>query len=121
TATRAALGDGTIGVEHARVIERALAKLPRTEPELRTEAEGFLLEQAAQFNPRDLARLASHLNHVVDPDLGERLAKAEDKAATSRELHVSGPDGNGMVHGNFRLDAEAGAELVTLLEPFTAP
>ena len=38
-ATKNALGDGAIGIGHAKVIARAIAKLPRAEHELRRAAE----------------------------------------------------------------------------------
>ena len=38
-------------------------------PEGRDKAELHLLEQAAEFNPRQLKVLAKHLIDVIDPDV----------------------------------------------------
>ena len=60
------------------MIVDAVRALPATVgPEGRDKAELHLLEQAAEFNPKQLKVLAKHLIDVIDPDAAdERLAES---------------------------------------------
>jgi len=68
TATGDALAAGSISAEHARVIARSVDRLPAGLPaSTRGDAEAFLLDQAADFDPDQLGQLGRHLRDVLDP------------------------------------------------------
>ncbi len=116
TATGAALRSGAISIDAATVIHRAVTDLPVDSP-ARGQAEAFLLEQAAVHGPDGLARLGTHLLHVVDP---ERLEQLEERARATRELWVSDrPDGTSTLR--LRAESEAVATLLSALDPLAAP
>ncbi|BBH18488.1 HNH endonuclease [Nocardioides baekrokdamisoli] len=79
----AALADGRLGMDKALVIIRAVDGLPaEVSDELRDRAEATLVEQAAELSPKALARVARHLEAVVDP---EAVDAAEAKALLREE------------------------------------
>jgi len=126
-ATGAALREGRISADHAHVIAGAIAGLPsEAGPVVRGEAEQVLLQHAATFHPKDLARLGRTVLNTIDPDLADQvlakeLAKAEKKAARERELSLhDDPYGLGTwIRG--RLDPITADMLRTALEPLSAP
>ncbi len=117
-AAAAALADGGIGVEHAHVITRTVTDLPAALPAAaRGQAEGTLVDHARRLYPAQLATVARHLRHVVDPD---GLARSEEEQHRARFLSVAATlDGTVDVRGT--LDAEAGATLLAALQPLTTP
>ena len=113
-ATRAALGDGRISAAHARVVAQTLAGLPAGQ---RGAAEDFLLQEARNFDPRRLGKLARHLRNVVDPDRSER---DEQAAAGRRDLSLCDRgDGTHALRGV--LGDEDAAKLLSALDPLAAP
>jgi hypothetical protein len=79
----AVLAEGRIDVNKATIILRALDALPdEVSDELRDRAEATLVEQAATLSPKALARVARHLEAVVDPDAAD---VAEAKALLREE------------------------------------
>lgn len=115
-ATRDALADGRISVDHAAVIVRSVEALPSDiAAEARAAAEGFLLEQARQLDPSDVSRLGSRVREVIGPDgadraLGRQLDRAERNAARTTVLNVHPADGGGC-RLSGRLDAAGTAQL----------
>jgi hypothetical protein len=87
TLTGAALRAGACDERQAGVIVRAVDALPaHVDPELRAEAEHHLLRLATEHDATALAKLATHLHEVIDPDgaeaaLAARLAAEEEDAA----------------------------------------
>lgn len=76
-----ALRAGRIGVEHARVILRALKRLPSDLDALAwAECEAFLAVHATGHGPRNLARLASHL--VTSVTGAHELARQHSRETT---------------------------------------
>ena len=84
--TETALAAGEVTAAQAEVIVDAVRALPASVgPEGRDKAELHLLEQAAEFNPRQLKVLAKHLIDVIDPDAAdERLAAARSRRTSRR-------------------------------------
>ncbi|MEP6762499.1 MAG: DUF222 domain-containing protein, partial [Sporichthyaceae bacterium] len=86
----------------------------------RGRAEVFLVDQARTQGPHQIAKLAKHLLHTVDPDRGDRLELLERATAAGRGLTVTKKS-----RGGFRLrgelDDELGAKLLTALDPLAAP
>ncbi|RKT84810.1 HNH endonuclease signature motif containing protein [Saccharopolyspora antimicrobica] len=116
-ATGQALGEGVIGLEHARVISRCVSRLPEHAQHRAGEVERLLVENACRQCPRDLAKLADRVRYMLDAD----GAVADEQAQfESRELHYATAR-DGMLVIKARLDRETGAKFVTALRPLAAP
>jgi uncharacterized protein DUF222 len=113
-ATRAALAGGAVSVRHARVVAQAMRTLP---PEVRGDAETFLLAEAATFDPGQLDKLAQHIRHVVDPDGAERA----DRAGQQRRELSTFDRGDGTFGLRGILGNEDHARLMAALDPLAAP
>ena len=80
----AALRDGTVNLQQAREIVRALEAMPDDiAPEIRVQAEERLIEKATEFGPRGLRILGRRILDVVAPEVAEkherqRLEKEEE-------------------------------------------
>jgi Domain of unknown function (DUF222) len=125
TLTADALSSGRVSEEQARVIVRAVQALPSSiDTADRRQGEAHLIEQAATFDPVELARLGRRLLEVVAPEeadrlLGEQL-KREEARAGRRELFIR-PDGHGGARLSGRLDPEGAALLDAALGPLARP
>jgi len=122
----AGLRDGRVNHAQAHVIARALDHLPDDVPsEVVTSAEETLVGYAADFAPKQLARLGARILDVVAPDLadeaeGRRLAELEAGAAKATRLTMRRlGDGTTRLTGIVP-DATA-SRLATYLEAFTNP
>jgi hypothetical protein len=116
----AALAAGSVSSAQVQVCVKALEALPATTPVEKVEqAEAFLIEQCALFDPAQLAKLGRHLQHVMDPDGPELLEEEEQQAARSRELQVTECAGGVKLRGF--LDTEAAATLMSAVGPLAAP
>ena len=85
----AALLEGDVSRPQAEVIVTALDALPSDlDPELRLRAEQHLVEQAADFAPRDLRRLGERVLEVVAPGVADeheaRALEAAERRARQR-------------------------------------
>lgn len=120
-ATGAALVAGDVSAAHAGETRRALAALPAAVPtQTRRDGEAFLLARSRAFRPDQVAVLGRHLLHVLDPDLGARLARDEQAHTDAAHLTLTHRgDGSRDLRGH--LDAEAGALLAAALDPLAAP
>jgi len=118
SATGAALAAGSISAEHAAVIARSMNRLPaELGSATRGDAEAFLLDQAATFDPDQLRVLGRHLRDVLDPDAAERDEKT---AAQRRDLALHGNgDGTHTLRGT--LDNETAEKMMAALDPLAAP
>jgi hypothetical protein len=125
-ATSAALAAGAISLPHVHGIRRACADLPDDlDPQVAASVEARMVQDAEDFDPIIAGRLARHVLSRVDPDGedrrdGERLARAERRAAATNELGLT-PDGDGGMHVRGRLDADGHAIVDTALQPLMAP
>lgn len=122
----AALSGGRIDVDKARVILRALDALPaEVTDELRDRAEAALVDQAAGLSPKALARVARHLEAVVDPDAADvaeakALLREERSAWEQTSLRVVDRyDGTARITGV--LPAASAQRLRTYLEAHAQP
>ena len=122
----AALREGRVNTAQASVIVRSLDELPGEVPtDVLHRAEAVLIEHAARFAPKQLARIGRHILTVVAPDLvdeaeGKRLAalEAEGRRRTRLTLRRMG-DGTTRVSGLIP-DASA-TRLATYLEAYANP
>jgi Domain of unknown function (DUF222)/HNH endonuclease len=123
--TGRALSEGRVSEAQARVIVRAIQALPSSvDAATRRTAEAHLVEQAAIFDPLDLARLGRHVLDVVAPDEADRLlgeALHREEARANRRHLTLRPDGHGGTRVSGRLDPEAAALLDAALEPLAKP
>jgi hypothetical protein len=114
----AALRSGTISDHHLRVVRETLDDLPpQVREEKRGNVETYLVEQAEDYDPVQLGRLARRIRAYLDPD-GSLLD--ERQAVARRELSFS-PDLDGTVRLRGRLDAEGAAIVQAALSPLAAP
>ena len=119
--TAAALAAGQITREQAAAIASGIRALPRRlEPSLRDEAETFLVEQAAQFDPAALRKLARHLTVTLDPEHADQLEREEVEAADRQELTLS-TDAYGAGHLRGSFDPEGRALLQAALDAVSGP
>ena len=88
----AALADGRMHLDQARVIVKALDALPADiGTEVKHLAEQRLVEHAEHFGPTDLARLGRRVLDVIAPEVGDEqerraLERAEQKAEAVTRL-----------------------------------
>jgi hypothetical protein len=124
--TARALADGSLRVEQARVIVKAVEAIPaevRTpdgevravDPAVRDRARDHLLAAAAEHDAKALRRLGKRILDVVAPELGEAqeaavLAAEEARAQAVAELSLI-DDGYGRCHGRFTVPSHVGAML----------
>ena len=125
THTAEAMAGGRVTEEQARVIVRAVQALPSNiDTAVRRQGEAHLVEQAATFDPVELARLGQHLLEVIAPDEADRLLgqqlKRQEARANRRELFLR-PDGQGGARLCGHLDAEGAALLDAALDPLARP
>ncbi len=124
--TEAALSAGEVTAAQADVIVDAIRALPvSVGPQGREKAELHLLEQAAEFNPKQLRLLGKHLIDVIDPDaaearLGSQLEAQERRAARNCFLQVYA-DEHGTTHLRGAIPTLAGDQLLTALNAFASP
>ena len=121
-----ALESGSLNLTQARVIAEALDALPRgLEPALRTKAEAHLVEQAAEFDPRDLARLGQRVLEVVALEIADeaeyqRLLAEERRNRKATRLFFR-PRGDGSTDVNARVHDHVASRLQTYLDGYTSP
>ena len=110
---------GEIGTEHVSIIERALVKVDRAgfDPAAIDAGEELLTRFAHQFGPKDLKRLADQVVDAINPD---GTLPDDQLNADRRFLHLRQTK-DGAYAGEFRLTAECGAKLQTLLGPLAKP
>lgn len=117
-AVASACAEGRISAAHARVVAQTLDALPHAvAAEKDREVELFLVEQAAQFEPRTLRLIARRLLDTVDPD-----GTLSDEADRARRRHVTTTRrADGSVHGSFDLEPLTGEALLTVLDTLARP
>ncbi|MEU5907611.1 DUF222 domain-containing protein [Micromonospora sp. NPDC047467] len=123
---RAALADGDISVEQARVIGDAVGTVHAAAgAEAADKAVSVLVEWAGQFEPTLLRKLGTRILDHVAPEVAETTARSALEAEArraDRNRHVTLselPDGRLRLTGS--LDAEAAGLLRAAIDPLTAP
>ncbi len=114
--TGAAFTAGEIGYAHVRVITATVESSTACEESI-AEAEPILVDVARDCDPVGLRRVAEHWKHMVD-DGG--FHADEQQRYQRRRLHVSSTF-QGMVAGDFELDAEGGATVITAIDAYARP
>jgi hypothetical protein len=123
---RAGLVDGRFTLEHARVILKALEAMPDTVPdEVVARAEGDLCRYAAEFQPKELARLGDGVLARVAPELADEadakaIQRLEEQAAAKSTLTIS-DHGNGLTRIHALVPTAVGERLRTMIEAYTQP
>ena len=121
-----ALEAGALNLAQARVIADALDALPdELDPALLGKAQAHLVEQAAEFGPRELARLGERVMEVVAPEVADeaeyrRLLEAERRAHSATKLFFR-PRGDGSTDVNARVPDHVAHRLRTYLDGYTSP
>ncbi|MCR6033724.1 DUF222 domain-containing protein [Nocardioides sp. zg-579] len=125
--TSAALVEGAISADHARVITSCVDRLPEDldDPAIPARAEQHLLAEAAHLDPKTLAVLAKHVLTVVAPEIGEardaRALEREEREARAGAWLTMCPDGKGSVRGKFSIPELHAAMLHKTLLAYAAP
>jgi hypothetical protein len=123
---REALDRGDLSVAQAEAIVQALEALPGdVGPEVRTNAERHLVEQAADFGPRELRILGRRVLDVVAPEIGEeherKLLEAEERRAGQNVRCSSRRRGDGTTAVNSVLPDPVADRLFAYLHAYTSP
>ncbi|GGO74302.1 HNH endonuclease signature motif containing protein [Nocardioides deserti] len=125
--TSAALAEGAISTDHARVITECVDRLPDDldDASIPERAEKHLLHEALDLDPKSLAILAKHVLTVVAPEIGEerdaRALEREEREARANAWLTMAPDGKGSYRGKFSIPTMQGAMLKKMLLAFAAP
>jgi hypothetical protein len=95
--TAAALAAGAVNPAQARVIAKAVTKIPAVD---RAEAQQFMIEQAASLGPDQLVKVGERLFETLDPDaangfevldlIGFRRLRGRRAAGSSRRSRGRG-------------------------------
>ncbi|WP_456695360.1 DUF222 domain-containing protein [Aeromicrobium sp. P5_D10] len=125
-ATRTAWATGGLSTDKARVIMKAIDRLPDwVDDEPRRDAEAHLIRLAGEHNIDDLKRLANRVLEVIDPDgadeeLGKKLRAEEEKAWNATRLKMS-RRGDGTTRGTFTIPTADADTLRAAIEGIIAP
>ncbi|WP_193605720.1 HNH endonuclease signature motif containing protein [Nocardioides dongkuii] len=117
---------GSVHLEQAEAIVRSLDGLPAdVPPDVRARAEALLVEQAADFGPRELRVLGCRVLEVVDPEAFEgeerRRLEDEDRRAKKAASLSFRKRGDGTTDIRARVSDSVAARLRTYLEAIDAP
>lgn len=123
---RAALADGAVSVEQARVIAETAATVSASAGvEVADKAVGVLVEWAEQFDPTLLRKMGTRILDHVAPDLADAAAAAAlaaEAARVARDRHVTiSEQAGGRLRLSGTLDPEAAALLRAAIDPLSAP
>lgn len=125
-AVASAVRGGDVNTAQARVIVRCLEDLPDAVPQdVLSAAEAALIDHAARFAPKQLARIGRHILSVVAPELvdeaeGRRLAALEAEARRRTRLNLRRL-GNGTTRISGILPDAVATRLATYLEAYANP
>jgi Domain of unknown function (DUF222) len=114
---------GDISPGHASVLVRtmdAVAKVPGIDDETAAEAQALMLAAALVVDPAQLGRAGQRLQHRLDPDAGERLARDEDAQQAAREAYLT-QESTGMWQLRALLPPVVGAAVMAALDPLAGP
>src|SRR2546429_4641486 len=121
-----AVSQGAANLEQVAVIAAAITALP-TQVGMETvdKAEQILIGDAAEFEPRMLAKLGTRILSHVAPEVAEQADRAaldreQTRAYATREFRLS-PAGDGRVRVHGWLDRAAAATVTAALDPLCNP
>ena len=129
-------GEGWVNLDQAHVIARALGDVSRAlaeEPgvdadltaDILAKAEVHLIEQAADYGPKELAKLGARILDVVAPEyadqVDQRSLEAQEAHARRHTTLTTTPLGDGTTLIKARVPDPVATRLVTHLEAFTNP
>lgn len=116
--TAAAMADGVVSADHARVIGKTIDALPDVvDKEHGAAVEATLVAQAATLDPAQLAVVAQRIRDLLDPDA--TLASERDYDRRRDLVLRTRRDGAGEIHGV--LTPQALAVWQTVLDTLSAP
>ncbi|MFG1914449.1 DUF222 domain-containing protein [Micromonospora sp. NPDC048898] len=123
---RAALANGDITIDQARVIGDTVATVHTTAgTEAADKAVGVLVEWAGQFDPTLLRKLGTRILDHVAPDIADAAAKAALEAEAARATRDRHLTLSTLTDGRLRLtgilDTETAGLLRAAIDPLTAP
>lgn len=124
---RAAVLAGTVSVDQAAVIMRAVDDLPAdlVDASLRAQAETDLVALAEHHDPRELRILGRRILEASAPEIADqalaRQVEAEEVHAEATSYFRMNPDGHGSMIGTFKVPLLAGRILEKHLEAIAAP
>ncbi|MEU7585628.1 DUF222 domain-containing protein [Micromonospora sp. NPDC049230] len=123
---RAALANGDITVDQARVIADTVATVHAAAgAEAADKAVGVLTDWANQFDPTLLRKLGTRILDHVAPDIADAAAQAALEAEArraSRDRHLTLTElSDGRLRLTGILDTETAGLLRTTIDPLTAP
>ncbi len=122
----AAVADGRMHLDRARVVVKALDAIPADAGiEVKHLAEQRLVEHAEHFGPTDLARLGRRVLDVIAPEVGDEqerraLERAERKAEAVTRLDFK-RRGDGYTDIPITVPDATATRLKTYLEALTSP
>ena len=121
-----AAGAGRVTWEQAGVLVGCLDDLPDDlDPDLVARAEAHLVAEAAQFGPRELARLGRRVLETLAPDLADaakaRALAAEERRARRATRLSFRPRGDGSTDLHARLPDHVASRLRAYLDAYTSP
>ncbi len=127
-ATRAALAEGELSGEHAKVIAKAVRDLPAdvTSAE-RDQVEADLVAKAKKVDPAKLRRAARRALDALDrPEaeadaLEDQTLRDEEDRARAKAAFSMHDNGDGTTSGHFVVPTLAASMLRKILEQMTAP
>ena len=126
TQVRTAMAEGTVNTGQATALVRSLAQLPTdVDPEIRSQAETRLVDEAHSFAPKQLRVLGRRVLDVVAPEVGEsheqRALEAEE-AHAERVTYLHTRDfGDGTSELRPRVANTVLTRLMTYLDAHTSP
>ena len=126
--TRAAMAQGSVSAEQARVIVQVLDQLavdPDVDADTLARGEAHLVELAQTHGPRELRRLATHLLEVIAPEVADTadaraLARLEERAQKKMRLSIS-PAGDGLTKIVGLVPEAVGERLRLAVEAYAQP
>lgn len=126
-ATEEALAAGEIGAAQAGIIARAIGDLPPgTTDEQKKACEDTLIGDAPTYSLKDLRTRATRITDQfkpepeVDQTEKDSLERREADAWQRSEFWMSN-DGDGTVHGGFRMPEAQGDQLMAAVRAMSAP
>ncbi|HET6167709.1 MAG TPA: DUF222 domain-containing protein [Marmoricola sp.] len=130
-AVRAALSEGRVSVDQARVVVAAIEELPASiGAPLLADCEVHLvgladLDGEMRLDPKALRIAGRKVLEVLAPDVAEaheaRLLEAEERHAAATASFTMRPDGHGSMVGRFRIPLLHGELLAKHLNAIAAP
>jgi len=121
---------GRVSLDQAKVVRRALERLPQTGPHAVTcdqveLAERHLVDLCDDFDPQRLEVLGHKIFEVVAPETAERaeaaLLAAQEEQALRRTRLRTWRDGEGVTHGRFAVPDLHGDLLRTMIDALASP